>query len=210
MTATVAGVILAAGAGSRYRASMAAGTHQVEPITGAGPDQAGTGGPHKLRALFRGRPVLSWVIDTVLEVGFNQVYLVTGAVPLDDLIPPGVTMVANPDWASGQSSSLRRAVEAAQADDHRAIVVGLGDQPLVPASAWRSVGAAAGAIVMASFDGQRQPPVKLDRSVWPELPASGDFGARTLAGNRPDLVSEIPCRGNPVDIDTVEDLRRWS
>jgi CTP:molybdopterin cytidylyltransferase MocA len=89
-------------------------------------------------------------------------------------------------------------------------VVGLGDQPLVPASAWRSVGAAAGAIVVASFDGQRQPPVKLDRTVWPDLPVGGDFGARHLLTRRPELVSEIPCRGNPVDIDTVEDLRSWS
>jgi molybdenum cofactor cytidylyltransferase len=184
---TVAGVVLAAGGGSRY-----------------------LGDEHKLRALFRGRAVLSWVIDTVLEVGFNQVYVITGAVALDDLIPDGVEIVPNPDWAQGQSSSLQAAVRIADRDGHDALVVGLGDQPLVPASAWRSVGASAGAIVTASFGGERRPPVKLDRSVWPDLPHEGDFGARTLMQQRPELVCEIPCRGNPVDIDTVEDLRRWS
>lgn len=194
---TVAGVILAAGAGSRYRASV------EDEGTGEEPG-------HKLRAELRGQPVVSWVIDTVLEVGFNQIYVVTGAEDLDDLIPPGVDVVPNPDWASGQASSLLAAVAAAERDGHQAIIVGLGDQPLVPASAWRSVGASAGDIVTASFDGQRRPPVKLVRAVWPELPREGDFGAKTLMEQRPDLVSEIPCRGNPVDIDTVEDLRRWS
>jgi CTP:molybdopterin cytidylyltransferase MocA len=184
---TTAGVILAAGGGSRF-----------------------LGDGHKLRAPFRGRAVLSWVIDTVLEVGFNQVYVVTGSVPLDDLIPDGVDVVHNPLWAQGQSSSLQAAVAAAGRDGHNALVVGLGDQPLVPASAWRSVGASAGPIVTATFGGERRPPVKLDHSVWSELPEKGDQGARALMQRRPDLVSEIPCRGNPVDIDTVEDLQRWS
>ncbi len=192
VTVTVAGVVLAAGAGSRFRDG-----------------DAGAAG-HKLRADFRGRPVVSWVLDTVLEVGFNQVFVVTGAVDLADLVPPGVTEIHNPAWATGQSSSLQVAVAAADAAGHGVIVIGLGDQPLVPAAAWRSVGASAGPIVTATFDGERRPPVKLARSVWAELPTEGDAGARTLMQRRPELVSEIPCRGNPADIDTVEDLRLWS
>ncbi|MEM7339800.1 MAG: nucleotidyltransferase family protein [Actinomycetota bacterium] len=184
---TVAAVILAAGGGSRF-----------------------AGAEHKLRASFRGRPVVSWVLDEVKAAGFNEVMLVAGAVDLADLVDDGVTLVHNPDWASGQASSLQVAVAAARAADHQALVVGLGDQPLVPASAWRAVGAAAGPIVTASFDGKARPPVKLDRSVWDELPTRGDQGARVLMDRRPELVSEIACRGNPADIDTVEDLRQWS
>jgi CTP:molybdopterin cytidylyltransferase MocA len=184
---TVGAAVLAAGGGSRFDADG-----------------------HKLLADFRGRPVVSWVLDAASAAGFDQLYVVTGAVELDDLCGPGVTIVRNPHWAEGQSTSLAVAIDAAVRDGHDALVVGLGDQPLVPASAWRSVGASAGPIVTATFDGHRRPPVKLDSSIWQAIPRHGDEGARGLMSSKPELVSEIPCRGNPVDIDTVEDLRQWS
>lgn len=185
---TVAAVVLAAGAGSRFG-----------------------GTEHKLQASFRGRPVLSWVLDAVTEAGFDQVYVVTGAHSVEDLITDDrVTIVANPDWAEGQSTSLGAAIDAVSADGHDALVVGLGDQPLVPAEAWRRVGEGSGEIVTATFDGKRRPPVKLARSIWVMVDRIGDAGARPLMERRPELVSEIACTGNPVDIDTLEDLRRWS
>lgn len=183
----VAGVILAAGGGTRF-----------------------DGPTHKLLAPFRGRAVIDWVFDAVETAGFNQTYVVTGAVDLGAVLRPTHTIVEAADWADGQSRTIQAAIRQADRDGHDAIVVGLGDQPLVPASAWRSVGAAAGTIVIASFDGDRRPPVKLHRTVWDLLPSSGDFGARSLMRQRPELVSEIPCTGNPADIDTTEDLIKWS
>ena len=184
---TVAAVVLAAGAGSRF----------------AGPD-------HKLLAPFRGRPVLAWVLDAVDAAGFDQTYVISGAADVSGLVGPQHTLLVNQRWEAGQATSLALALDVADSAGHTAIVVGLGDQPLVPATAWRSVGAAAGPIVTATFDGVRRPPVKLEASVWAEIDREGDFGARELLRRRPELVSEIPCLGNPVDIDTVEDLRQWS
>ncbi len=191
---TVAGVVLAAGAGSRFSAQAP--------------------GSHKLTAPFRGKPLAAWALAAADGAGFNQLLVITGAVDISELaaeVTEGrATVVHNPNWADGQATSLTLAAEAATAAGHRAIVVGLADQPLVPASAWRSVGAARGEIVTATFDGKRRPPVKFERSVWADIPQSGDEGARTLFRLRPELVSELPCTGNPVDIDTMEDLQQWS
>ncbi len=183
----VAAVVLAAGGGSRF-----------------------DGDSHKLLAEFRGRPVISWVLESVLNAGFDTVYLTTGSTDFGDLVPDSVVQIPVSDWQDGQARSLAAAVARATSDGHGAIVVGLADQPLVPTSAWRSVGASHGAVVIATFDGKRRPPVKLDESVWPLLPIEGDDGARVLMQARPELVSEVPCTGNPADIDTTEDLRKWN
>ena len=104
-----------------------------------------------------------------------------------------------------------KAGAAPRRQDHDAIVVGLGDQPLVPAEAWRRVAATTShPIAIASFGGQRRPPTRLHFSVWPLLPVSGDEGARPVMASRPELVVEVACPGEPADVDTVEDLSRWS
>jgi molybdenum cofactor cytidylyltransferase len=185
---STAAVILAAGGGTRFE----------------GPD-------HKLVSHFRGRPLVEWAIGAAVDAGLDEVAVIVGAVNLGAAVPVGVTVIENPNWLSGQASSVQTAVTWASDRGHDAIVVGLGDQPLVPAAAWVAVAAAATSpIAIATFDGQRRPPVRLSSSVWALLPTEGDEGARVLMGKRPDLVSEVVCEGQPADIDNQEDLTQWS
>ena len=183
-------MILAAGAGSRF----------------AGDD-------YKLLAPWRGRPLAAWAIDHAVEAGIGPIWLVTGAVDLvaAGAVPPGIEVLANDHWSSGQATSLALAVAAARAAGLDAIVVGLADQPLIPPDAWRAVAAATDApIAVATYAGRRRNPVRLSREVWDLLPVTGDEGARALMARRPDLVMAVACEGDPADIDTLEDLRQWS
>lgn len=185
-------VVLAAGAGSRF--------------SGDGAD----GASHKLLSVVRGRPVVAAALESALAAGLDETWVVTGAVDLSAVLPSGVRVLVNERWAEGQATSLQTAIGAARQAGAAAVVVGLGDQPLIPPSAWAAVAASTSPVAVATYGGRRRNPVRLAAGVWSLLPSSGDEGARTLISSRPDLVEEIPCVGDPADIDTREDLRRWS
>lgn len=154
--------------------------------------------------------MVAWALEHVSAAAFDEVIVVLGAVDLSRVLGTVVVVVNNPEWASGQASSLHVGIAAAEQRGHEVVVVGLGDQPFVPPSAWSAVANTDSPIVVASFAGQRTPPVRLARDVWPLLPTGGDVGARELMLARPDLVMAIECDGESLDIDTVEDLARWS
>lgn len=179
----IVAVVLAAGEGSRF----------------AGPD-------HKLRALLDGVAVVRRAVDAAVAARIGPVVVVTGAVALDDLLPPAAAVVANPAWASGQASSLRAGIDAADALGADAVVVGLGDMPAVSPSAWQAVAHAPGDLATASYGSHRSPPVKLGRAVWPDLPVQGDEGARALMRRHPDRVAVVAVDGSALDVDHRGDL----
>jgi CTP:molybdopterin cytidylyltransferase MocA len=176
-----AAVVLAAGGGSRFADG------------------------NKLLAPFRGRALVTWAAESAEEAALDETVVVVGETPLTDVLPGSVTVVPNPEWADGIATSLWAGLEAVAGYD--AVVVGLGDQPLVPASAWSILALSKSPIAVATYGGRRGNPVRLARTVWPLLPRTGDEGARVLMRDHPDLVAEVPCQGDPSDVDTAADLR---
>ncbi|MEM8706697.1 MAG: nucleotidyltransferase family protein [Actinomycetota bacterium] len=184
---SIAAVVLAAGEGSRY-----------------------AGDTHKLFAEIDGRPVISHVIDAARAAEVDEVIVVSGAVDLGPFVPDDVTLIHNEQWAEGQATSLRAAVGYAESRRHDALVIGLGDSPGVTTDVWNQVAAVDADLASARYGNDLRPPVRLSASMWASLPVSGDDGARALMRQRPDLVRPVPVEGDPRDIDTLEDLRRWS
>jgi CTP:molybdopterin cytidylyltransferase MocA len=187
MITKVAGVLLAAGAGSRFGRPKALVTLDGQTLA-----ERGTG---LLRA-----------------GGADPVLIVAGAAPVQ---VDHVHTVYNPDWRTGMGSSLRAALRALAAADASAAVIALADQPLVGSEAVARLIAAylAGATVaVAAYEGKPRNPVLLAREHWPEVieTATGDQGARAFLRARPDLVTLVECgdTGRPDDIDTQADLDR--
>ena len=185
----VAGVLLAAGQGSRF------------------------GRPKALVEL-DGQTLAERGIGMLRAGGTDPVLLVTGAAEVELGPDHRVRTVYNDEWRTGMGSSLRAALRAlTDGPDVGAAVVALADQPLVGAEAVGRLIAAyqAGAsVAVAAYDGRPRNPVLLAREHWPEViaMATGDQGARAFLRARPDLVTLVECgdTGRPDDIDTPADL----
>lgn len=183
--ATVAGLVLAAGSGSRL-------------------------GTPKALVEFGGERLVDRAVGVLRGGGCEPVVVVAGAAAL---VVPGVTVVVNPDWAGGMGSSLRTGLAAVDGVDARAVVVSLVDQPGIPSAVVARLIAAhlgGASVACATYAGKRRNPVLLARATWPEVArlAEGDAGARPFLAAHPELVTAVPCDdlGDPADIDTPADL----
>jgi CTP:molybdopterin cytidylyltransferase MocA len=188
MPGNVAGVLLAAGSGSRL-------------------------GQPKALVVLGGQSLAARGIALLRAGGADPVIVVTGAAELVDLADD-VRCVHNPDWQTGMGSSLATGL-AHVPSGCDAAVVALADQPLVgPESVRRLIAAhqAGASVAVACYDGQPRNPVLIGREYWPEVVAlaAGDVGARPFLRGHPDLVSRVECAdtGRPDDIDSPEDLAR--
>jgi CTP:molybdopterin cytidylyltransferase MocA len=187
---SVAGVLLAAGEGSRF------------------------GRPKALVEL-GGQTLAERGVALLRAGGADPILVVTGAAPIQ---LNGVQAVYNKGWRTGMGSSLRaalRALDSAPSADASAVVVALADQPLVGSEAVARLIAAyrgGAGVAVAAYHGKPRNPVLVAREYWPDVIAlaTGDTGARAFLRARPDLVTLVECAdtGSPDDIDTPADLIR--
>lgn len=166
---------------------------------------------------WRGKPLLQHVVEAAADAGLDEVLVVIGhaadEVEAGLALPPRARVVVNPDYARGQSTSLRAGLQTAS-DEARAALVLLGDQPQISPDAIRAVVRAyedgGGPVVQARYRGRPSHPVLFDRAVWAEISSvEGDKGARDVLHEHPDWVVGVELPGDPPpDVDTEEDYER--
>jgi CTP:molybdopterin cytidylyltransferase MocA len=177
-----AGLILAAGAGSRYGRSP------------------------KLLADLGGRPVLEHAIEAQCSVPELEPIAVVVGAHSTAILERVDFMRARPvvcaSWREGIAASLRCGSEAL-ADAERVILT-LGDEPLMsPKIIARFLDAAPG--TRATYDGQPGHPVVLGSEQLREIASLvGDRGARELLRGGPTI--ECGGLGERGDVDTPQDL----
>jgi CTP:molybdopterin cytidylyltransferase MocA len=182
-----AGLVLAAGAGRRF-------------------------GAPKALVRYEGRGLLDRAVATLRDGGCRQVLAVLGAQAPAALAgtAEAFTPVLNRRWGQGLSTSLRAGL-AAVPDRFDGVVVSLVDQPRIEPEAVRRLIASArdgAALAVATYNGARAHPVLFARRHFAAIAATatGDRGARDFIDANADAVVEVPCPGDPGDVDTPADL----
>lgn len=182
-------------------------------------------GGDKLQALYRGRPLLSHVLDVVAAARENglldDAFVVIAAddKPALRLVrDAGLLPTVNGSPHLGLSHSLHlglQALEPRSGHEPSAVLVFLGDQPLVRLDVLeRLVGSWRGGMGSALRPRYQQSPdtpghpVLLSRAVWPlarQLTGDRGFGSLLHSPSSDWVTIDVP--GNNPDVDTPADLR---
>jgi len=186
--ARVVGILLAAGAGSRF-------------------------GGNKLEAMFGDRMLGTYAAATMATLGLARSIAIHDPAHValaHALAGLGFTLIANTDPTAGLSRSLRLATHAATATQADAMLVCLADMPFVTTDHMCTLidTADANHVVATAAGDIRMPPAVFPRALWPALAnMTGDSGARALLADA-KAVSSPP--EHCVDIDTMADLERMT
>jgi molybdenum cofactor cytidylyltransferase len=170
-------------------------------------------GHFKLLAEVAGAPMLMHAVRAALASRARPVIVVTGNQASEvahALAGLSLTVVDNPDYASGLASSLKTGARAVPADCAGALIL-LGDMPQVTSAHIDRLLAAfaPGRIVVPVHDGRRGNPVLWPRELFPHLlTLEGDAGAKRLLQEFADRVSEVEIADTAIflDIDTPDAL----
>lgn len=185
-----AGIILAAGASSRLGKPK-----QVLP--------------------WRGEPLVRHVARTVLSAGLQPVVVVTGysATEVNAAVQDlPVSVVNNPDWQSGQSTSIKVGLTSVPVRCGSTLFL-LADQPQLSIELVRGLvelhTQTLSPLVAPLIDGQRGNPVLFDKATFEDLnQLIGDTGGRALFAHY--SVAWLPWYDDMqnLDVDTPEDYQR--
>jgi molybdenum cofactor cytidylyltransferase len=189
----ICGIILAAGEGKRM-------------------------GKVKLTLPLGNKQLIEWVLQAVKLAPLDKYFLVVR--PEDkEMIKIGESwgaeIVLNPEYRSGMSSSIRKALDQISSELVEGIFILLGDQPLInPSIIFKMLKAFTPGkreIVVPFYKDKQGNPVLFD-NYWKEelMKLSGDVGGRVLIKAHPERIKrvKIPDESIFIDIDREEDYQK--
>lgn len=193
-------------------------THAViEPVGGVilAAGQSSRFGQPKMLMPWRGKPILRHVAEAALEGGVNPLVVVSGAEEEGmqqacEGLP--VVLVVNKEWETGQSSSMRKGLQALP-DNTGAALFLLADQPFVSPALIKQIierhQKILSPVIAPRVGEQRSNPVLFDRVTFPDLlTVQGDRGGRALFDRYEISYVDWDDANLLLDIDTPEDYRR--
>jgi len=173
-------------------------------------------GSLKQLLIWNGRPLVEQAARTALEAGLDPVVAVIGcrADEVRAAIRAPVSVVENPRWPDGLSTSLRAGLRALPPDVDAAIMLPV-DQPRLSANHLRALVTAYRAsgkpIAGSTSRGRRASPTLFDRSLFDQLlQVTGDVGGRPVMDANPQWVEAIEAEDELelMDVDTLDDWQR--
>jgi molybdenum cofactor cytidylyltransferase len=172
--------------------------------------------PHNklLSVMPNGQTMIAQTVDRVLATSAKPVSVIIGhqdAQIQASLAGKPVHFVHAPDYAGGMAASLRAGITALS-ENVGAVLICLGDMPLVESNTLERIMAAydpteGREIILPSYEGQRGNPVLWGRRFFNDLlQLSGDTGARQILHRYMEFIAEIPADTEAVlkDFDTPE------
>jgi nicotine blue oxidoreductase len=166
-----------------------------------------------------GEPLVRRSLRVLRDGGCAPLVVVLGAAAAEvrAQLPPDVIAVVEPEWDEGMGASLRAGLAALGRLDPQpvAALIHLVDLPGVTAEAVARLAArsAPDALARAAYAGNPAHPVLIGQRHWDRVigSATGDAGARGYLAGNPD-VELVECGdvADPDDVDTADQLDRWS
>jgi len=189
----IAGLILAAGESSRM-------------------------GTPKATLAYRGHTFLELIVQTLREGGLERIVVVLGHQAEDiqqQVKIEAAQVVINPDYRSGQTSSLQAGLRALIADDLEAVLLCLVDHPAVCAETVRRIVATfrqrGAPVVIPTYQGRRGHPALIGRQLFEELLGlAGDAGADSVVRRYHPATQFVAVEdeGIVMDVDDPESYQR--
>jgi molybdenum cofactor cytidylyltransferase len=174
------------------------------------------GSPKQL-AILNGKTFIRMTIEKILQTTLFPVHVITGA--FQELVSEeikdfsGIQNIENPNWQSGQASSVSKGI-ASLPEDVEAVIFLLVDQPQIKIDSLNllliSYAFSKHNIIAFRFNNEIRHPILFSKPLFSALvKISGQAGGRQLFESHPPQFIELNDSDQSLDFDRPEDLENY-